>query len=261
MRRITSRQNSVVGEFRAVARGDEPSRVLLDGPHLVADALAAGCQLDRVAVVAERADDPDIAPLVAGAVRAGAEAAIVSAPVMAAISPVRSPSPIVALARRPDLRARMFETARPLVVIACDVQDPGNLGAMARVIEGAGATGLIAAGQSADPFSWRAVRGSMGSALRLPIAVHAHADTAVAAARERGCRILATVPRGGTPLFDISLTGSTALLFGGEGQGLSPGLLEAADERLTIPMMAPVESLNAAVAVALVVYEAHRQRG
>ncbi len=260
MRRITSRQNTVVAEFRAVARGDDPALLLLDGVHLVADALAAGCYLERVVVASERSDDPDLAVILEAAERAGAETALVSAPVMAAISPVRSPSPIVALARRPRLDARMFEPRRPLVVIACDVQDPGNLGAIARVVEGAGASGLMAVGQGADPFGWKAVRGSMGSALRLPIAVHAQADTAVAAARARGCRIVATVPRGGTSLFDADLTGATALLFGGEGHGLPTGLIESADERLTIPMAAPVESLNAAVAVALVVYEAHRQR-
>lgn len=261
MKRITSRQNSVVAEFRAVARGGDPARLLLDGLHLVTDALASGCHLEHVVVTSDRSEDPDLASVLEAAVRAGAEAAIVSAPVMAAISPVRSPSPIVALARRPRLEGRMFEPSPPLVVIACDVQDPGNLGAIARVVEGAGASGLMAVGQSADPFGWKAVRGSMGSALRLPIAVHVEADTAVAAARARGCKIVATVPRGGTSLFDADLTAPTAVLFGSEGHGLPGGLLDSADERLTIPMAAAVESLNAAVAVALVVYEARRQRG
>ena len=84
--------------------------------------------------------------------------------------------------------------------------------------------------------------------------------TAVADARRHGCRIVATVPRGGRSLFDVDLTGPVAVLIGGEGAGLPPALVDAADERVTIPMQAPVESLNAAVTAALIVYEARRQR-
>ena len=260
MRRITSRQNAIVTMYRDVARGDS-SRLLLDGAHLVTDALAAGWHLEHVILAADREDDQELAPLAAQAEGAGTEVALGSAPVMAAVSPVRSPSPIVAIAQRPRLSRPMYRTPRPLVIIACEVQEPGNLGAMIRVAEGAGATGFVAAGQSADPFGWKALRGSMGSALRLPVSVQADVPGAVEEARRHGCRIFATVPRGGTLLFKADLTGGTALLIGSEGRGLDHSLEAAADERLTIPMAPPVESLNAAIAVALVVYEARRQRG
>ncbi len=142
------------------------------------------------------------------------------------------------------------------------MQDPGNLGAIVRVAEAAGATGFVAAGGSANPFGWKALRGSMGSALRLPIVSERRAPTkrsptpgATAAASSRRCR--ATDARCST---SISRRRST-LLIGGEGQGLPAALIDAADERVTIPMQAPVESLNAAVTAALIVYEARRQRG
>jgi RNA methyltransferase, TrmH family len=146
------------------------------------------------------------------------------------------------------------------VVIAINVQDPGNLGAIIRVAEAAGATGAVTAGTSADPFGWKALRGSMGSAFRLPAAIDADAGRAIAEARRHGCRIVAAVPRGGHPPSDVDLTGAIAILIGGEGPGLASILVEAADERVTIPMQPPVESLNAAVAAALLVYEARRQR-
>ena len=148
-----------------------------------------------------------------------------------------------------------------LVLIAIDVQDPGNLGAIVRVAEAAGATGLVAAGGSANPFGWKALRGSMGSAFRLPIASEISADEAVAEARRRGCRVIAAVPRDGRPVFGADLTGPIAVLIGGEGHGLSSAVTDAADDRITIPMQPPVESLNAAVTTALIVYEARRQRG
>src|SRR5439155_831441 len=118
----------------------------------------------------------------------------------------------------------------------------------------------MAAGVAADPFGWKALRGSMGSALRLPVAAEVDADTVVEEARRRGCRIVATVPRDGTQLFDIDLSGPVTLLVGGEGAGLPPALAAAAGARVTIPMQAPVESLNATVTAAVILYEAHRQR-
>jgi TrmH family RNA methyltransferase len=258
-RRISSRQNDSVARYRRAARGDEPALMVLDGEHLVAEAVAAPIAIRHVLVSSEAAERPAHRGLLERLDRAGVDIAIASAPVMAAVSPVRSPSPIVALADRPSA-ADVFRAAPPLVVVAADVQDPGNLGAIVRVAEAAGASGVIAAGRSADPFGWKALRGSMGSALRLPLAVCPTVEAAAAAARAHGCRIVAAVPRGGKPLYDANLTGPVAVLIGGEGPGLPPALVTDADERVTVPMQPPVESLNAAVTAALVAYEAMRQR-
>jgi TrmH family RNA methyltransferase len=258
---ITSRQNPLVTRFRTAARGDVGGVILLDGAHLVADAVAATVTFQLVAVTPASRERDDIRTLVDTLERSGVEVITVSASVMNAVSPVKTPSGLVALAERPvaDTHA-LYAGSAALVVVAVDVQDPGNLGAIVRVAEAAGATGLVAAGESANPFGWKALRGSMGSALRLPIASGIGTEEAVADARRSGCRLVATVPRDGRPLFEVDLTGPTAVLIGGEGHGLAPSLLAAADERVTIQMQAPVESLNAAVTAALIVYEAARQR-
>ena len=260
MERITSRQNSIVAQYRAAARGDAADLLLLDGAHLVNDALTAQIALQHLMVAAESTESPDIEPLLTLAVAQHTTVAAASAKVMEAASPVRSSSPIIALANRKQLASDVYSATRPLVLIACDVQDPGNLGAIVRVAEAAGASGLIAAGQCADPHSWKALRGSMGSALRLPIAIRDTAEEAAAEARRHRCRVVATLPRGGTPLSTSDLRAPVAILIGGEGHGLPTALVEAADVRVTIPMQAPVESLNAAVTAALVAYEARRQR-
>jgi len=261
MKRITSRQNAVVAQYRAVARGDETSLLLLDGTHLVNEALAAGVVVRHMIVAANAIDRDEIADLVQRAARHRIDVASASAPVMSAVSPVRSSSVVVAIAERPRYdSARLYADRVPLVMIATDVQDPGNVGAIVRVLEAAGGSGLIAAGRSADPFGWKALRGSMGSALRLPVVVDRNTTHALARARHHECRILATVPRGGRALVDADLTGRLAIVIGGEGPGLPASVLDAADERLTIPMQSPVESLNAAVTAALIVYEARRQR-
>jgi RNA methyltransferase, TrmH family len=257
---ITSRSNPLVARYRAAARGDAGDLVLLDGAHLVGDALGAGVAIHHLAATPAAQARPEVSPLVAAAARAGAEVSSVSENVMDALSPVRSASGVVALAARPvHTMARVFAGDSPLVVIAVDVQDPGNLGAIARVAEAGGATGLIAAGASADPFGWKALRGSMGSSLRLALTA-ATADAALVEARRHHCRIVAAVPRDGRQLCDTDMTGPLAILIGGEGPGLTPIVANGADERVTIPMQAPVESLNAAVAAAVIVYEARRQR-
>jgi len=258
---ISSRQNPIVARYRAAAHGDAEGVLLLDGSHLVDDGLAAGLHLREAAIVSTAEDDDELRSLIAALRDRGVDVVTVTTAVMDALSPVRSSSAIVALADRPATSSdAMYGGPAALVVIAVNVQDPGNLGAIVRVAEAGGATGLVAAGACADPFGWKALRGSMGSALRLPIAVAPDADAAIAAARSAGCRIVATTPRDGRPVSDAQFLGATALLIGGEGRGLPPAIVNAADERVTIPMAAPVESLNAAVTAALLVYEARRQR-
>jgi TrmH family RNA methyltransferase len=260
MPRITSRHNPIVARIRAVTRGETAGLLLLDGIHLVLEAMAAGLSIRQAAVVAGASDRPELQNVLTRLENLHVDVVTVGASVMTALSPVRSSSPVVAVAERPRIDAGRVYGATPLAVVAIDVQDPGNLGAIVRVAEAGGATGFVAAGASADPFGWKALRGSMGSAFRLPIISHRDGMAAVDDARRRRCRIVALVPRDGRSLFATNFTGPVAVLIGGEGQGLTGPLVEAADERVTIPMQAPVESLNAAVTAALVVYEAHRQR-
>lgn len=257
---ITSRQNPIVARFREAARGESDDLLLLDGVHLVADALDAGIHIREAAVMNVRNMRPEVAGLAERLRRQDVRVATVSASVMEAISPVQSPSPVVALAERPIVAGQRVYGPTPLVIVAIDIQDPGNVGAIVRVAEAGGASGVVCAGACADPFGWKALRGSMGSALRLPVLVHRDVREATDEARRHGCRIVATSPRGGRLLFESDLAGPIAVLVGGEGAGLAPSQIEAADERVMIPMRPPVESLNTAVSAALIVYEARRQR-
>ncbi len=257
--RITSRRNALVLQYRAAARGDDHV-LLLDGVHLVHDALAAGLSF-RSALVLEPDDSQELQRIVSALRGRHVQVSPASPEVMAAASPVRSASPIVALAEPPAISSDApYRAELPLVLVACHVQDPGNLGAFVRVAEAAGATGASAAGSGADPFGWKALRGSMGSAFRLPVSRHETPEAALHEARRHGCRVVAAVPRSGSPLFESGLAGPLAFFIGGEGGGLDRAIVEAADIRITIPMTPPVESLNVAVSAALVAYECRRQR-
>ena len=258
--RVTSRQNPLVARYRDCARGRPSDSLLLDGTHLISEALAAGVPIRHVAVAADAVERDDIRAILEAIAERGIDHAAASPAVMQVISPLRSASPIVAIGQRPAFDGARIYGANALVVIAADVQDPGNVGAMVRVAEAGGGTGFIAAGGTANPLSWKALRGSMGSALRFPVAVEPATDRAVADARRHGCRVVAMMPRGGQPHCEYDLCGRVAILVGGEGAGIARPLIDTADVRVTIPMERPVESLNAAVAAAVLIYEARRQR-
>ena len=264
MKTISSRQNALVRTFRELADSADSrdARILLDGVHLVREAQMAGLAFEAVAVdTSHLTDDSEAGALARGLESAGAPVFSVTATAFKAMSPVRSPSGVVAIARRrpSDAGAISLATAG-FTLVAADVQDPGNLGGLIRAAEAGGATGVLVAGTSANPFSWRALRGSMGSALRLPVAGGQTLGAVVRCAKAAGARTVAAVPRGGTSPDDIDWRGAVTLILGGEGRGLPPDVLEDCDDTVTIPMTPPVESLNVAVAGAILIYAARRQR-
>jgi TrmH family RNA methyltransferase len=255
---IASRQHAIVKTFRAVARGDDDARALVDGWHLLQDAAAAGLEIERVAVSAGPSTAAERALL--AELEARQLLTRVTASVMDALSPVRSPAGIVALVRRRTSTLASLTDRQALIVLVCDLQDPGNAGAVVRSAEAGGAAGVVFAGASADPWSWKALRAAMGSTFRLPIAIERDAAAACDRLSASGVALFAATPRDGVSLFAVDLRGRAAVVVGGEGGGLAPDILDRCRARITIPMAAPVESLNAAVAVALLVYEAARQR-
>jgi TrmH family RNA methyltransferase len=223
----------------------------------VLEALQADLPILEVAMSSESSDTAEMALIR----RRFPSTHLVTAQVMDAVSPTRTPAGVVALADRPVIREEtMFAAASPLIVIAVDVQDPGNLGAILRSAEAAGATGVIATAGGADPLGWKAVRGSMGSVFRLPVLRVPDAIAALEIARRHGLRRAAAVRDGGTFMDAADLTGPLAIVVGGEGSGLSQAAIDASDLRVSIPMAPRVESLNVATAAALLAYEARRQR-
>lgn len=277
MERISSRQNAIVKRFRDLARtsrhmsvdtdapGGHAMDVLLDGEHLVQEALLCDIAIE-IAAFSDKQIDNVLSPaarLAKDIRKRGGRVVIASDQVLAAMSPVQHPSGVVAIARaRPaDVRVVMATvTELPLVLVLAGLQDPGNVGAIVRAAAAFGASGVVAIEASANPFGWKALRGAMGGTFRLPIAARGSLSEVVASAAELGVRLVAAVPRGGTPLPELDLRQPTAIVLGGEGAGVPQTTMAAVDETVTIPMQPPVESLNVAIAAALILYEATRQR-
>lgn len=264
MKTITSRHNPLVARFRAAERVHRKKRqyVLLDGPRLIDDACRAGVR-PEVAIfsIGElRRSDRKLSELATRLKSLGTEVMAASAAVLSLLSPVRAPSGAVALApHKPTPLEKVIED-NGIVLALMGVQNPGNLGAIIRAADAGSAAGVIVLDGSADPFSWKALRGAMGSTFHLPVADVTDGAAAIRRAHACGAEVLAAVPRGGTSLHDVDLTKTRVILIGGEGSGLSSEITDMVDDRISIPMKPDVESLNAAVAASLIVYEARRQR-
>jgi len=280
VKRITGRQNALVRAYRDLAREPDPAgvRLLLDGAHLIREAHDAALVFESLVIASSRLESdneehidrrggPSGPPLTGEAElaqsleRKGVDVAVAGDQTFAAISPVRTPSGIVAIVHRhPTTVDAILEQARLFALVVIDVQDPGNLGALMRVAEAGGVTGIIVAGESANPFAWKAVRGSMGSVLRLPVARSVSTDAVMQDMRKTNTKVIAAVTRDGWDPDAVDWSGRIALMLGGEGPGLSPQVVAAANERVTISMESPVESLNVAASAGIIIYAARRAR-
>jgi TrmH family RNA methyltransferase len=189
--------------------------------------------------------------------------ALVGEQILASLGDTKTPQGIVVLARRFETSRTAFEKslpADPLIVVLHRINNPANAGAMLRVAEAAGATGVVATEGTTDLLSPKALRGAMGSSFRLPLWTNAGFAEVVAWCGARGIRTVSADLAAQRTHTQLAWTGAHAVLMGSEAGGLDEAEIRAATERVRIPMQPPVESLNVAVALAVILYEAARQR-
>ena len=257
IRIVQSKQNPRIKELRAAllrpGRGEgEP--IALEGMHLVAEALKSGIELQTVFVA--QGHENLLSELVIGE---ATEILAVPYELLAEAVTTETPQPIAALARPRHWPWEAMFGAAALIIVLSGIQDPGNLGTILRSAEAFGATGAICLSGTVTRWNPKAMRASAGSVFRLPVIASSEAK-AMQHLREAGIQICAAMAHEAQPVGDLALTGPVAILIGSEGAGLSPELAAQADARIMIPCPGPVESLNAAVAASVLLYEASRQR-
>ena len=247
---ITSRRNPLILDFRRLA-GDREDRRSLglylgQGHKLLSEAILNHAPVETVLYCGE-----------APAVPAGVRLQPVSADILAYISPMKSAPELLFSCRLPEKRTPM----KGRILLAENMQDPGNVGTMIRTAAAFGFDGVLLAGACADPWGPKAVRASMGAVFRLTVWESPDAAEAAENLHEAGIPIYAAA------LSEENLTAgrfpfpeSLALAIGNEGHGLSDTLLSAADHVVRIPMAPGAESLNAAAAAAVLMWEVYRGR-
>lgn len=240
--------------IREIGRSlEQRTHLLLEGEKMILDAVAAGIPLEHVL------HDASIRPGRLAALTA-AHPRLVSRAVIERLADVRTPQHLLAIARRRDVPIAEILGRPGVVLFLFGIQDPGNLGAIVRVAEAAGCAGVLGAPGTADFFHPRAVRASAGSVLRMPVSGPVSFEPFAGDAKAAGRPICGAVSAGGENVFAAPLDPRSVLAIGGEGSGLPAAVYRYFERKLTIPMREPVDSLNAAVATALLLYSPSLRR-
>jgi TrmH family RNA methyltransferase len=256
---VTSAANPLLKDIRrAIARGGLTSEgwCVAETFHLLEEALRSASQV-KVVVAAESVRLVTEKRLYQ---QRGIRLVVVPDSLLGSVSGIESSQGVIALVKPPEWRTEQLFRECPLVVVLDALQDPGNCGTVVRAAEAFGASGVVFLKGSANPYNPKTLRASAGSLFRVPF-IHGMESVAVRAALERrSIQLYAGVP-GGTgarPLAEANLTGRAALIIGNEARGIRDDLRGAALD-IAIPTVG-VESLNAAVAASIMLYEARRQR-
>jgi len=276
-RELTSASNPRVKAARRLLdrrEREETGLFLVEGPHVLEVALASGARLSEAFCTAEFLDSH---PALAARLEAGDWPVWqVSEEILHKVAGTEQPQGVVAVVpmrleaeaafQMPDARCQMGPEglrgqARPALMLALEgVSDPGNVGNAIRAAHAVGASAVVLGPGCCDRFNPKAVRASAGGLF----AVRSLETQDLAGLLERmragGARVVVAVPREARMCWEVDLTGPTVLVVGSEAHGLSESVLAVATDRATIPMPGGAESLNAATAAAVLLYEAVRQR-
>lgn len=256
---ITSLQNPLVKQMRKLhsSKGRrEQNLFLLEGTHLLETACENDCSLATVCYTQQWQERNS--QLLEMAYKQAKRTEIVSEEVLGAIATTVHPDGVVATAVR-SIDKPIKLTHLHLGLVLERLQDPGNLGTIIRTAVAAGVDGLWLSDDSVDLDNPKVLRSSAGAWFRLPIAVSSNLTKVVREYRSQGVQIIATLPKADKLYWDIDFTRPTLILLGNEGAGLTEELISLSNLQVKIPLNAGVESLNVAIASALLLYEAQRQ--
>ncbi len=258
MEKINSTDNATLKLARKLLRSSREravsGKILLDGVHLVRSYEASFGLASAIILVSEAATETREIASLTEAVPTGARVAIVESSLFARLSPVDTPSGIVALCERPDVR--IAGSASQFHLLLEGIQDPGNLGSILRTATATGVDQVLLSKTCTDPWSPKSLRGGMGAQFVVPITTDVDARSAMSSFQ--GITV-ATSPHSERSLIDTDLSGPVLAIFGGEGAGLSHELTASASMAVKIPLKNDIESLNVGAAVAMFCYERIRQ--
>ncbi len=262
VKEITSTANPIIKELRALTnkRDREASGTFLsEGLGFVEDALQRGWSVRTLVHAIVLRTDRRVQEVAARTLAAGGQVLEVSEPVLAAITRRDNPQQVIGVFEQRWRRLEQVNPGKDETLVALDrVRDPGNLGTIIRTADAAGASGVILIGECTDPFALEAVRATMGSLLAMPL-TRCSEDEFLGWQKRAGAQVVATHLQGAVDYRTVDYAAKpVVLLMGNEQAGLPDRLAEAADARVRIPQQGSAESLNLAIATAVMLYEARR---
>jgi TrmH family RNA methyltransferase len=254
---IRSRHNARLKDLRQrlLHPGDAAdNRIAIEGEHLLLEAIRSGLEIESIFLREDRVSQPLLQNI------GGRRTFVVAADAFNHACITESPQGIAAIVSLPQWRLEnLLKTPAPRLVVLAGLQDPGNAGTILRTAEAFGATGVLLTPGSVHPANQKVLRAAAGSSFRLPII--ALADVRLLKhLQSRKIPVYAAEARLGTAVMDADLTGPWAFVVGNEGAGIPKEVLPYCTATLSIPCPGPVESLNAGVAAAVLLYESARQR-
>ncbi len=243
---------------------DKEKKFLVEGIRFVEEILASGWPVEMLVYSKKVTENPRAKNIIETAAAGKVSLFEVEDGLFGELAETSTPQGILAVApqRRnspEDLQAGEGENA--LLVLVDGVQDPGNLGAIVRSADAAGAAGVVLFKGTADIYNPKALRATMGSIFHLPVIQGAGTEDIMAYLTRRGIKIVAGDPRAGKAIFEVDLKVPCAIAVGGEAGGIGAMVKENVDELARIPMPGRAESLNVAISAGIMLYEALRQRG
>lgn len=252
---ISSRDNpriKKVAKLLSSANARKESGLFVaEGMRLCSDVLQSGIEIQSVFYTKQASER--YGEKLADVVKAAKESFLVEEKVFEKMGDTATPQGVLALCRIPDCGAKF--SANNMYIAMERVGDPSNLGAVARSAEAFGIDGIFLGGGGVDPFSPKALRASMGALVRLPVFVCPDFCTDMEQLKKQGARIVGTVVREGKSLVQFSFKKGDIVVIGNEADGLSDSAADVCDERVTIPMSGRAESLNAATAATVFIWE------
>lgn len=265
--KITSRDNQNLKFARRVRDGKEEGSIFIEGRRLAEESVAAGIQPTHLFAASHFVEKDGFGDLLRELDETAVQVFELTDDIFDSISDTENPQGIILLADRPvspsdDLALELeFGKAKlPIVIYLYRINNPANLGAVARAAEAAGAVGLITSPGSADPYSAKSLRGSMGSLFRLPVWQDVTVEEAIAWCNASGFATAGTSLEGSKSYLDLDWRKPRMLMFGSEGHGIPADVSELLNELVHIPMEQSVESLNLAVSAGVILFEARRQQ-
>ena len=259
---ITSRHNPLIKRAQRIRDGEEPLHLFIEGSRLVDEALRSSTLLEALIYTASFAESEKGEAVLSRVARAHVRGAMVPEPIMRTICDTETPQGVVALGTRPRFELdNLLDNECPLVVALDGLQDPGNVGTIVRATEAAGGSGVVTTPGTAEVYGPKALRASMGSAFRLPVVRRLPLDLVAHEIEKLDGVVVGAAATGAVDYADFNWKRPTMLVIGNEGAGLSSDALSTISETVSIPLVSPVESLNAGIAAAVILFEAARQRG